>query len=297
LLSVSDAPPITITSLDLARDWPGIERLMNDEEWPFIHADIEASHSQPRAIGKVAHRGEALVGYFLTHHFQDVAYLDMMIVDESVRRTSLAKSLGWETMQALQQQEFRGYVAHSTKDSASVFWFFGYKSGIDFTLMRQEPTVTSKTQQTSSLDALTLTEVDLPDLIRLDRNVFGLDRTPWINVLQTQQSTRFVGLKENGKLVASICLRSRRDGAVCLDACNSKDKHAMLALTQQTLDALSQARVECFARTDSDLHQFLQNKAFHVPDFFQHIGPLVEWRKGDTTNAGTSEHIRCLTWF
>jgi len=71
----------------------------------------------------------------------------------------------------------------------------------------------------------------------------------------------------------------------------------VVPLLEQILRGLACHRIECFARTDSALHHYLLEKQFAVPDFFESIGPLVEWRKGPTGDAGLSDRILSLSWF
>lgn len=286
-----------IDHLSMERDWPEIQRLMEAEDWPFVRADLEVSHAQPRAIGRVARRGESdkLAGFFVAHHFNDVGYFDMMVVDPDERRTKLATRLGFETDKAMRQQGMRGFVAHSTNDSFDVFRFFGFDAGADFTLLRRDSLTTRGND--AKLDDIVLAHSQIDSVIALDAKVFGQSRRPWIDTLIAQPSTRFVGVERDGQLVASVTLRERRDNTYCLDAVNALNFADLEPLLSTVVAALPHRRLECFALSGSNLDHWLRNQNWHVPDFFQRIGPLVEWRKGRTAGFGDTPHIRSLNWF
>ena len=46
----------------------------------------------------------------------------------------------------------------------------------------------------------------------------------------------------------------------------------------------------------SKLHKMLTSLDFDVPAFFQPIGPLVEYRLGDTGAIGTSDRCITMSW-
>lgn len=286
-----------IEPLHLGRDWHEIDRLLQAEDWPFVRADFEASHQQPHSVGFVAKLADSptLAGFFVAHHFDRVGYFDMMVVDKTLRKSKLATKLGYETRRALLDHGMRGFVAHSTNDSFDVFRFFGYERGIDFTLMRREPA--DALPVISSLESITLGKSDFDLIVDLDAGIFGQRRETWIRTLINQPETRFVGIKQDGRLIASACLRHRRENALCLDSVNAHSFEHLAPLLTQILHALPTHRLECFARTDSDLHRWLKQQGWFVPDFFAEIGPLVEWRKGETCGTADSRHIRSLNWF
>ncbi len=291
------AQAFRIESLQWPDDWPSIKRLLEAEDWPFVQADLDVSHCQPHAVGLVAREPESqtLAGFFVAHHFGSVGYFDMMIVDEPYRRTKLATRLAYETHRALTAHHMRGFVAHSTVDSFDVFRFFGYERGIDFTLMRREPISGEVQPHADPRDALLTPSIE--ELIALDTEVFGQSRTDWIHALAAQPTTHFAGIRVNGRLAAAACLRQRREGAFCLDAINGFEFTHIQSLLESILAFHRNVRLECFARTDSDLHRWLAHQGWFMPDFFSKIGPLVEWRKGDTAGVGDSPHIRSLNWF
>ena len=77
----------------------------------------------------------------------------------------------------------------------------------------------------------------------------------------------------------------------------SSSMRDLVPLLDQIVDGFAGKRIECFVKTDSDLHHCLLAKQFSVPEFFNEIGPLVKWRKGKTGKIGTSNQVRSLSWF
>ena len=65
-----------VLPLEMDRDYKEIDRLFEAEEWPFIRADLEVSHAQPRSTALVARSGDQMLGFFATHHFGDIGYFE-----------------------------------------------------------------------------------------------------------------------------------------------------------------------------------------------------------------------------
>jgi len=284
-----------ILPLDMERDYEDIDGLFELEEWPFIRADLEVSHGQPRATALVARSPEQLLGFFATHHFGNIGYLDMMIVDPKARVSRIAIKLYMGVTRQMKRKGINGWVAHSTNDSYRMFKLMRYTQGQSFTLLARDPRSAESTLV--ELESLRLGSADHDQLVALDRDVFGLARVDWVNALLEQPSARFYGRKIAGKLVASVCVRKRRGNAVCLDAVNGRSMQDLAPLLETAVDGLAGQRLECFAKTGSALHDYLLEKQFSVPTFFKEIGPLVEWRKGDTGEVGLSERVLSLSWF
>jgi hypothetical protein len=91
-------------------------------------------------------------------------------------------------------------------------------------------------------------------------------------------------------------VRERRENSLCIDACNALDPDALGALLGDIQQAYPDRRLECFVRHGSDLLPFLTASGFEVPAFFKEIGPLVEYRLGDSGEVGLGPHTRTLSW-
>ncbi|HIA20365.1 MAG TPA: hypothetical protein EYN70_13270 [Planctomycetaceae bacterium] len=189
----------------------------------------------------------------------------------------------------------KGWVAHSTNDSYRMFKFMRFQAGQSFTLLARDPL--SNESEIEVLENCRLGPADRDALVELDQQVFGTARIDWINALLDQPSTQFFGCRQEADLVASVCVRRRKQNALCLDAVNGRSVEDLVPLLNMVLTGLASHRIECFARTDSALHAYLLENQFSVPDFFQPIGPLVEWRKGATGNIGLSNRVLSLAWF
>ena len=284
-----------VLPLDMNRDYKEIDRLFDLEEWPFLRSDLEVSHAQPRATALVARTKQELLGFFATHHFSDIGYLDMMIVSPGARKSHVARKLYFETTRQMKRKGINSWVAHSTNDSYRMFKFMRFQAGQSFTLLARDPLETGKGIESLNEYRLGATDEDL--LVSLDEEVFDAPRREWINTLLAQPTTRFYGSRQADRLVASVCTRLRKQNALCLDSVNAQSIDAMEGLLNQVLEGLASHRVECFARTDSELHHYLLARQFSVPEFFEPIGPLVEWRKGPAGDVGLSSKVQSLAWF
>jgi hypothetical protein len=284
-----------VLPLEMDRDYKEIDRLFEAEEWPFVRADLEVSHAQPRSTALVARSGDEMLGFFATHHFGDIGYLDMMIVSPQARVSHVARKLYFGVTRQMKQKGMKSWVAHSTNDSYRMFKFMRFKAGQSFTLLAKDPA--GESAQSGALETLRLGPADRDLLVELDEQVFGIPRVDWINALLEQPSTQFFGRKQEGRLVASACVRGRKHNALCLDTVNGRSVEDVIPLVDLILAGLVSHRIECFARTDSPLHHHLLENQFTVPDFFIPIGPLVEWRKGPTGDVGLSPKVLSLAWF
>jgi hypothetical protein len=271
-----------LEEMDLDRDFAEIDRLFIQEEWPFLRADLEASHAQPRATAYVARKDGAFAGFFATHAFGDIGYLDMMIISARFRGRGIARPLYFRTLRELRRKGARAFVVHTTNDSTRLIRLLGFRAGQTFTLLARDPVGKGgRAPETGKRD----------ELVRLDAEVFGLERPEWIDALHAQPSTRFFATDG-----ASVCLRARKNGAVCLDMANGRSFEPLGTLIDEVLASHADRRIECFVKTGSELHRRLEARDFAVPEFFKAIGPLVEWRKGPVGDVGASPRIQCLSW-
>jgi hypothetical protein len=285
---------IVIEKLDLDRHWDGVNRLLELEEWPFIRADLEVSDEQERAIGLVAQIGGVIKGFFTIHHFGDIGYLDMVIIDPSERRNlTLANDLWGRAKADMVKHGFASKVAHCTRSTARFLRVLGYRPGLKFWLLRKDE---RQAQAPAQRAARVLSPEYLPRLIELDEQVFGASRHHWLKALVKQPSATFVGRLQGDDLLASACLRERRENSLCIDSCNGFDSEHVAALIDDVLISYPHKRLECFVRDGTDLHRTLLAKGFYVPDFFTPIGPLVELREGTSDDVGTGAHVRTLSW-
>lgn len=287
-----------LLEMDLDRDYENIDHLIVTEQWPFLRSDLTVSHCQPKATAFIARKDGKFAGFFLTHHFSDVGYLDMMIIAKEFRKHGIARPLYFKTIRKLKQKRISSFVVHTTNDSARIIKLLGFRPGQTFTLIaRDSGTFNEPVEDLSKENIVQLTTSDKDKLIFLDGQVFGIARREWIESLLAQPSIKFFGLVKNGQLAASVCLRPRRDNAFCLDTANAYKFEDLEHLLRYVIAKFQDRRIECFALTGSFLHHALERMNFNIPEFFKAIGPLIEWRKGQTRNIGISPLIQCLSWF
>jgi GNAT superfamily N-acetyltransferase len=281
---------IKLFKLDLPRDFEDIDRLMELEEWPFSRNDLELSHNQPKSTSFVARNKDRVVGFFTTHNFGDVGYLDMMIVEKEYRKSGVAKALYLKTILELKRKGIKKYVVHTTNDSSPMIRFLRFKPGMSFTLLAREGSTLSGRRNS---DVQRLGSDDFADVLELDSLSFGLERQEWIRTLLGQEDVVVYGLCEGSTVKAALCLRPRKAGAFCLEAIHGPTAD-LSTLTEHALFYHGKSRLESFAKTESEFHHILLRHGFEVPGFFKDIGPLVEWHRGDTQNLGAEK--LSLSW-
>lgn len=134
------------------------------------------------------------------------------------------------------------------------------------------------------------------EIVGLDIDLFGVARRDWVQHLYDDDDVVMMGFKKKGKLIASLALRPRKDRVLALDMCNGVEFADISSLIHVVMVMNSGKTFQCFARTGSKLHKMLTSLDFEVPAFFQPIGPLVEYRLGDTGAIGTSDRCITMSW-
>jgi len=285
----------TIEALDLHRDWAGVNRLLEIEEWPFIRADLEVSESQPRSIGLVARDNAQghVIGFFTIHHFDDVGYLDLTIIDPAHRRNLALGNEMWKRAKVeMRRAGFTSQIAHCTRSTSRFLQLLGFRAGTRFRLLRKD-----EQGDVAPLElAQRISAGDLQALVALDADVFGASRAGWLRVLAGQPTASLFGRFESGRLAASACLRGRRENGLCIDSCNARSFADMRPLLDDILRSFPHKRLECFVREGSDLECYLEDNGFYVPGFFREIGPLIEFRAGRRHEIGVGPDVRTLSW-
>ncbi|MEW6731054.1 MAG: GNAT family N-acetyltransferase [Acidobacteriota bacterium] len=281
--------------MDLDRDYPEIEPLLIKEEWPFVRGDMEISHAQPKATAFIARKDGKFAGFFTTHNFAEIGYLDMMIIAPAFRRAGIARPLYFHTINELKRQGIRAFVVHTTNDSARIIKLLGFKPCQHFTLLVRDPLIGIADSKVAC-EIVQLGKTARDELINLDSEIFGMARPEWFDALLAQPEIRFYGLRKAGRLAAALCLRPRRGGALCIDCANAHTFADLTNVVNYLLMRYRHTRIECFARTGSELYRTLGECGFVVPDFFKAIGPLMEWRKGVVGEIGKSPKVQCLSW-
>ncbi|MFT7520103.1 MAG: hypothetical protein ACI9MC_002247, partial [Kiritimatiellia bacterium] len=138
--------------------------------------------------------------------------------------------------------------------------------------------------------------IDIADAVKLDARIFGVARPEWTATWLQRSEVETVGLNVDGELAAFVALRPRRGGAWGLDLLSCPVGSHLHPLLDRVIKAHGYQRLECFVRDGSPLEAILRGHGFSEPDFFKDIGPLIEWRKGDTSGLGDGPAIHTLLW-
>jgi GNAT superfamily N-acetyltransferase len=285
-----------VEEMDLDRDFPAIERLLAIEQWPFVRADLEVPHSQPRAVSYVARKGGKFAGFYMAHHFGDVGYLDISIVAPEFRGQGVVRVLHARVVQEIKRRGIRSFVVHTTNDSRLLIWMLGFSKGNQtFTILARDPL--GEMRGPSVAPATELGSADFEALTALDAKVFGLRRDPWIAAMLKQPTNRFYGIRDGQNLRASLCLRTRQAGAISLDAANAERFEDLEAIVKTLVARHADRHLECIVRDGAELDQLLRSLGFSGPEYFRAIGPFNEWRKGRTGVIGRTPLTQCLSWF
>lgn len=280
-----DPHSVEIEPLVLDRDWPEIEQLLRAEAWPFVRADLELGDAQPGETSFVAHKDGRFAGFFAAHLFPGdagpVGYLDMMVIHPDFRGRTVARPLYLRTLEALEAAGARGMCVHTTNDSARLIRLLGFTAGRSFTLLIRQP---------GPGGGGDLLPVDPERLARLDSALFGVDRPAWTGWLATDPRVETLGTD-----AGVVVLRPRTDGAYSFDGCYADEARVDELVSAIVGDKGGGHALMAFAATDGALHRAMVRHGFAVPDFFEPIGPLVEWRQGETGTVGRGA-VHSLLW-
>ncbi len=283
-----------IVAMDLERDFPEIDRIFQQEEWPFVKSDLEVSIEQPRAAAYVARKAGKFAGFFAAHDFGDVGYLNMMIIAQDFRNKGVARPLYFRVIRELKNRGIKSLALYATRDSTRIVRLLGFHRGQTFTLLAKDP---NQHEPDTSVTLEELSYKHLDEIVNLDAAVFGVARPAWVGSLLRRRSNQFYGVREDGRLLASVCIRPRKDDALCIDMTNATDFQYLDRLLGGVLSRYRNRSVMCFVKTDGKLHEYLVDRGFSIPGFFEPVGPLTEWTKGNIRNVGRSNLVQCLSWF
>jgi GNAT superfamily N-acetyltransferase len=274
---------VEVLPLDLERDWGEIEALMRAEEWPFLRGDLELGEAQTHGASFIARKDGKFAAFFTTFMFGHIGYLDMLIIRPEFRSQGVGRPLYFRAVEALQQMGASGLLCHSTNDSARLIKILGFTPGRSFTMYVREPG--------PSPDGPTLTAVDVARYQALDTEIFGTARTAWTHHLANDPDVDIVGYGS-----AVVALRPKV-GGYTLDQFLAPDEADIAPIVDGIIAKHGNTNtlmVSC--TTGGALESVLKARGFVVPDFFVPIGPLVEWREGQTDSVGRSALIQSVLW-
>lgn len=274
---------VQVLPMDLDRDWPDIEALMRAEEWPFVRGDLELGEAQTHGTSFIARQDGRFAAFFTTFMFGRIGYLDMFIIHPDFRSKGIARPLYFRAIEALQSAGATGLACHSTNDSARLIKILGFTPGRTFTMYVREPG--------DAPAGPALAAVDPARYQALDTEIFGVARPAWTAHLTGDPGVDIVGYGS-----AVVALRPKI-GGFTLDQMLAPDPAEIGPLVDGVIakhGATSTLMVSC--TTGGALEAVLKARGFIVPDFFVPIGPLIEWREGDTEPVGRSDAIQSVLW-
>lgn len=275
---------VEVVPMDLDRDWPDVDRLLRLEEWPFVRSDLELGDAQPGETSYIARVDGQFAAFFTSFMFGHIGYLDMFVIDPAFRGKGVARPLYFKVIEALQSHGATGLVAHTTNDSARLIKILGFTPGRPFTL-RERPAMAAP-------PGPELKKGDPDRFMNHDKAIFGIERPHWTGFLAKDQR---VDLVAHGEAVAA--LRPRVGGGYSLDHFLAPDPADIVPLVDGIVAKHgAKGPLTVFAATGGHLESVLAERGFAVPEFFVPIGPLIEWREGNTEPVGRSEAIHSLLW-
>jgi GNAT superfamily N-acetyltransferase len=275
---------VEIVPLELDRDWPELEWLLRKEEWPFIRSDLELGEAQPGEASYIARKDGKLAAFFTTFMFGHIGYLDMFVIHPDFRGQGIARPLYFKAIEGLQTSGATGLVCHTTNDSARLVKILGFTPGRPFTLRVRPAGPTPP--------GPALQKGDPARFKALDTEIFGIARPAWTGFLADDPRVDLVAYGS-----AIVAMRPRVDNGYSIDHLLVPDPDDLVPLVDGIIAKYgATSPLNVFAVTDGVFEKIIADRGFAVPEFFVPIGPLIEWREGDTEPVGRSELIHSLLW-
>lgn len=278
---------VTTMPMVLERDFEAVERLLRLEEWPFVRSDLELGEAQPGETSYVAHCDGQFAAFFTSFMFGRIGYLDMFVIDQAFRGRSVARPLYFKVIEALQAHGSSGLVCHTTNDSARLVKLLGFKPGRTFTLRIRPPAAGGAGPGLEAGDG--------DRFAALDAEIFGLARPHWTGFLARDPRVDLVAYGD-----AMCALRPRiHDGipGYSLDHLLAPSSESLAPMVDGIIARHgASSMLMAFVADGSPLDSILADRGFAVPEFFVPIGPLTEWREGDTGSVGMSPAVQTVLW-
>jgi GNAT superfamily N-acetyltransferase len=275
---------VDLQPVHLDRDWEQIDRLLRMEQWPFVRADLELGDAQPGETSFVARKHGQFAAFFTAHMFGEIGYLDMLVIHPDFRGRKVARPLYFKVMEALRRAGARGLVVHTTNDSARIIRILGFTPGRLFTLRTRPPGPAPAGPK--------LEPASREQFMALDAEIFGMARPAWTGWLASDPRIELVAVGD-----AIAALRPRVDNGWSIDHILARNPDDLAPLVDGVLARHgATSPLMAFAATDGLFEGMLAARGFLVPDFFVPIGPLTEWRQGETGSVGRSDAVHTVLW-
>ena len=181
----------------------GLMRLKNAEGWNQLEKDWSLLISYRESANFVAMLDEDIVGSVTALNYAGaVAWIGMMLVDKDYRGRGIGRALMLEALEKL--KGCASIKLDATPAGRPLYLKLGFRD--EYSLYRMtNPCASEISREDPSMEPLEMHAADLPEVIALDRQVFGADRGDLIGWLyeSSPQLARIIRIK--GRLTG-FCL-------------------------------------------------------------------------------------------
>ena len=188
---------IRLRKMELS-DMKELMRLKNAESWNQTENDWRLLIQYKNSINLVAETDNTIIGTVTAINYANtVAWIGMMLVDKIHRGKGISKILLNETIEKL--KDCRSIKLDATPAGWPVYKKLGFID--EYSLCRMTcPSVLKPSLIEVNVKTEQLTEKDIPEVAKLDKQVFGADRTELIYYLHTNSPSLAFLTRENNKI-------------------------------------------------------------------------------------------------
>ena len=194
-----DDLPIRIRSIKLD-DVESCISLSATEGWNQTEKDWKLLIGNPRNICLLAQKGKRVLGSGTAMNYSnDIAWIGMILVDKEFRGQGISKMILKDLI--VQLHPYHSVKLDATPAGQSVYEKFNFT--YEFLIHRMTtPSVVPFPIFHTELKPLAIQWSDIPEIIALDRLIFGADRTTLVHFLFKEYTKRAWCIKRNGSIVA-----------------------------------------------------------------------------------------------
>ena len=237
---------IRLRKMELS-DMEGLMRLKNAESWNQTENDWRLLIQYKDSINLVAETDNIIVGTVTAINYANtVAWIGMMLVDKRHRGKGISKILLNETIEKL--KDCRSVKLDATPAGWPVYKKIGFID--EYTLSRMTcPSVLKPSLVEINIKTEQITEKDIPEVARLDKQIFGADRTDLIHYLYANSPSLAFLARKNNK-ITGFCLGRKGQSFTQLGPVYASTDEAAKVLIISALSNLSGKAVAIDIHTD-----------------------------------------------
>ena len=226
---------IRLRKMELS-DMKELMRLKNAESWNQTENDWSLLIQYKDSINLVAETDNIIVGTITAINYANtVAWIGMMLVDKKHRGKGISKILLNEAIKKL--NNCKSIKLDATPAGWPVYKKLGFID--EYTLFRMtSPSVLKPSLVETNIKTEQLTEKDIPEVARLDKQIFGADRTDLINYLYTNSPSLAFLTREKSK-ITGFSLGRKGQSFTQLGPVYASSDEAAKALINSALSKLS----------------------------------------------------------